>query len=710
MNVGGGPAIPPMRRQHNPYGVADQRRATPVRASPPTSARARQSREAPEYRARGPAPMTRWSSGSSAYKDAGPDRWWISVIPLATCAMLGLTSLIASADEASRLGYSYDKSSVFFWSGLILTFVPIATRALMRNTSRAERLGLVIILGVALYIVKILASPLEFTFTDEFIHLRNTQDILRTQHIFGFNPLLPTAAYYPGLAAVTAGLVNLTGLSTFISGLLVIATARVLISACFFLVAERVTGSSRAAAAASLVYVTNPMFLFWSATFSYENLALPLAAFVVWWLGRTRAQASRLVPMVTVMAIVAVTVTHHVVGFALTALLGTWWIADRIFRRTDSRQHSIGLMTVAAGSTTLIWFFFVARPAASYLLDKNILPALQQTGSMLVGHGALRHLYTSGGYVSPRWETVAGFAATGLLLLALPPSLFLAWRTWFRGTGSGQRKRLRGRAPMAIAMAAATAYPFSLIPRLTTDGVGISGRSSEYVFLGLGCILGLLVDESLYWRHGESRYRAIGTMFVGWRMTLVATGVVTVIFIGNITVGTAFYQRLPEQSNPQGYPWLVQTDVIYASIWAREHLGINQRFGANANDALALATYGGQLTIPENDVWPIFFAGTLNETVVRSIRSAGVRYLLVDWRMTKGIPATPGYYFSPQEPQARDYKKPFPAAALRKFAAFTCIHLIYHSKEIQILDISRIENGSCVPSPARTSQNRLASS
>ncbi len=152
------------------------------------------------------------------------------------------------------------------------------------------------------------------------------RDILRTHRLFASNPLLPTATYYPGLAAVTAGFVHLTGLGPFASGLLIIGVARVLFSACFFLIAERVTGSGRAAAAASLVYAANPMFLFWAAAFSYENLALPLATFVVWWLGRTRRGRGRPALAVTALAIVAVAVTHHVVGLALSALLGAWWL------------------------------------------------------------------------------------------------------------------------------------------------------------------------------------------------------------------------------------------------------------------------------------------------------------------------------------------------------------------------------------------------
>ena len=202
------------------------------------------------------------------------------------CTALGLAS-VDFADVASRRGYGNINAPVLFWFGLLLIFVPIAGRVLMQGTHRRERLTLILLLGAALYGVKVLGSPSAFTYIDEYIHVRSTQDILRTQHLFAANPLLPTASYYPGLGTLTASLVDLTGLSVFTSGLIIIGVARVLISACVFLVAEKVTGSSRTAAGASVIYAANPMFLFWSASFSYENLALPLAAFAVWWIGRT---------------------------------------------------------------------------------------------------------------------------------------------------------------------------------------------------------------------------------------------------------------------------------------------------------------------------------------------------------------------------------------------------------------------------------------
>ena len=466
-----------MSRHQNQYGAVDQREASPYPFVLPTTGLTRPSRDAGGPQRQIWAEMTR-PAGSTVHKDARFDLRWMSFVVLSIA--LGLV-FVAIADAGSRHGHT--ATSVFFWLGLLLIFIPIAFRVLMHHAGRQERLTLVILLGVALYLVKVVGSPDAFTYVDEYVHVRSTQDILRTQHLFAFNPLLPTASFYPGLAAHHGGLrrpdwpQSLRGRVSSSSG-----WHAVLISACFFLVAERVTGSGRAAAGASLVYAANPMFLFWSAAFSYENLALPLAAFVVWWLGRTRQEIGRPALVVAAIAIVAVTVTHHVVGFALAALLGAWWLVERFTQRPAVTRRGIGLMALVASTATLAWLFLVARQAVSYLFADNILPALRATGSLLLGHTAPRQLYTSGGVATPAWETIAGFAAVGVLLLALPPALYLAWRR-------------RDRAPMVVAIGVAVLFPLSLVPRLAASGVGISARSLEYVFAGLGCILGMLAKD-----------------------------------------------------------------------------------------------------------------------------------------------------------------------------------------------------------------------
>jgi len=604
-------------------------------------------------------------------------RWKAAVIRATVAGLV----CVALADAASVRGYS--NAGILFWIGLLLVFVPTAIAVLRPGAERRERLQMILLLGLALYLVKLFGSPTAFSFSDEFIHLRNTQDILRTHHLFDANPLLPTAAYYPGLAAVTAGVVDLTGLSPFAAGIVVIGLARLLFSGCFFLVAERVTGSDRAAAVAGLVYAANPMFLPWSSTFSYENLALPLAIFVVYWIGRTRYQGRPAADILTVVVIGAIAVTHHVVGFALTALLAGWWLAEhlrvapigsRVERRAARRK--VGVMALVAGAAVGVWFFVVAKPAPAYLLTNNIVPAVRQTISLLIGQAPRRQLYTSGGHIAPAWETVAGAAAVGIPLLLLAPALHRAWR---------QPRR----AALVVAAAIAVAFPLSLAPRFAPDGVAISGRSAEYVFAGMGCVFGLLA---------VTRIPTAATKRIA-----IAVALLTVLFVGDITIGTAFYERLPEKSHPAGYPWSLQRDVIDASKWTRANLGIHRRFGANAIDAFAIATYGEQNPVAEDDVWPIFFSRTINASVVRRIRATGVDYLLLDWRMPEGVPPTPGYYFGTQEPGAGLYQHAFPRAALEKFDRSTCVASVYAQGAVEIIDVTRISDGSCTPDVALVS-------
>ncbi len=186
--------------------------------------------------------------------------------------------------------------------------------------------------------------------------------------------------------------------------------------------------------------------------------------------------------------------------------------------------------------------------------------------------------------------------------------------------------------------------------------------------------------------------------FVENHKTSTGAILLTAVFVGNVTIGTAFYERLTETASPSGYPWLVQPDVVDASKWARDHLGTNQRFGASTLDSFALATAGDQNLVSKDLVWPIFFTPTMSDSVVKTIRSTGVRYLLLDWRMTRGLPPSPGYYFSPEEPDAGKYQHVFPNTALRKFTTATaCTRVLKTIGAVQVIDVSTIEDGTCVP-------------
>jgi hypothetical protein len=314
---------------------------------------------------------------------------------------------------------------------------------------------------------------------------------------------------------------------------------------------------------------------------------------------------------------------------------------------------------------------------------------------------------------------LVSFAAIGVIMLALVPALYRTWGTLtLHGDGSAPYQRV----PLAIAAIIAISFPFTLLPRLTAVGSAISARTSEYVFMGLGCTLGLLALPAIPRLDASNKlqrlYGALGKLFrpvdfvlASRRGTLVLTAMVTVIFFGEIAIGNDYSEILPPpSSSPSGFPWIVQPDVISASIWARDHLGANQPFASDFIDSLALATYGDQDTESQEEIFAVFFGDSLAGIPAQLIKESGTRYILVDWRMTQGLPSNPGdFYFSQWEPNAGRYTKPFNSGYLRKFATYSCSRMIYNSGLVQIFDVSSITNGTCVPKLISGASGRKAS-
>ena len=140
---------------------------------------------------------------------------------------------------------------------------------------RVERLALLMLVGVFLYLVKIIRDPFVFDFADEFNQAYNTTEVLTTRALFGSNPLLPATPDYPGLASLTAALASLTHLSVFSAGLIVIAAARTIMILAVYLLLERATDSPQVAGLGALAYTAAPNFLLFTAEVLTNLLLYP---------------------------------------------------------------------------------------------------------------------------------------------------------------------------------------------------------------------------------------------------------------------------------------------------------------------------------------------------------------------------------------------------------------------------------------------------
>lgn len=588
---------------------------------------------------------------------------WGWLPELSVVCALGLL-VVALADTAARNQIGWAEG--LFWAGLVVMFVPVALRLSTARATRRETLGLVVVLGLALYLVKLLHSPVAFTNIDEFLHWRTLDDIVQSGHLFRENPLLPASALYPGLEIVVAALVGLTGLTYFSAGVVVLGAARLVLMLGLFLFYERVGGSWRVAGIASLVYAANPNFLFFDADFSYESLALPLAILVVFLLVR-REEApadSRVGLTVTaLLALGAVIGTHHVTSYALVAFLGLWTLAARYAERGQekSEQWGPGELSLLALVGTLTWLVLVANLTIGYLAP-HLTGAVSELIQLLAREQTGRQVFVSStGQVAPIWERLTGITASGLILLGLPFGLLQVWR----------RHR---RQAIALALGvSALAYPVSLAFRFTDSGWEAANRSSEFLFVALGFVLA----RGVVWL-ADRAPRPVRRDHA----PVLAVGAV-ILFLGGVIAGWPPAWRLPGAYLVDNGTRSIEPQGVMAAVWARAYLGPGNRLGADSTNMLLMGSYGGQHISTSLsggvDVPWLLFAPQIDADLEALLRQSHLRYLLVDHRLARKPQLVRSYY-----PAVA------PDRVLAKFDQIKNVSRVFDSGDIVIYDIGAI--------------------
>ena len=87
---------------------------------------------------------------------------------------------------------------MIYWAGLLLIVLPIFYRLDLEGRLGARTVGLVCLLGLALYGVKVVQDSLLFTFPDEFVHAYNAGQIVDHHHLFRAIPYSRSPPDTPG--------------------------------------------------------------------------------------------------------------------------------------------------------------------------------------------------------------------------------------------------------------------------------------------------------------------------------------------------------------------------------------------------------------------------------------------------------------------------------------------------------------------------------
>ncbi len=592
---------------------------------------------------------------------------WGALPALSFVAAFGLL-IVALADTAARGGA--DWSYALFWVGVLVLFAPIAARLALRRVSRAERIGLIVLLGVGMYVIKVLHSPDAFTFGDEFSHWRTANDILSTGHLFNANPLLIVSPYFPGLEIVTTALANVSGLSIYAAGILVIGAARLLIMLALFLIFEQVSGSPRVAGIAALFYSANPNFAFWSAQYSYESLSLPLASFILYAAVR-RARTGehrRALDVVMLLGIAALVMTHHLTAYALFGLLALWSLVSFVVAKY---RHSLYLPAPTAMLfVTLLaavgWLLLVAPVTFGYL-GPVFAGALQDMLQLLTGQSGIKAFFRGdASQVSPLWEKFTAFGSVALIAVLLMASLALLAR---RGRNWA---RYRSNALAYTLVLASLAYFPAQALRLTQRGSETSNRSGEFLFVAIGFVLALAITYLWLPRRTQP-----------WRFA-VFTALATLLFVGGVIIGMARWARLPGPYLVSGDTRAIQTESLTAAAWMRQQFGSGNNVITDRTNELLMGSYGEQ-TMLHGLSW-IFFNPQIGSAERAVLTRADVRFIVVDRRLTLMLPLA-GYYYERGEPQSRQHEQPIARVLFDKFDYTPGVNRVFDSGYIIIYTV-----------------------
>lgn len=621
-----------------------------------------------------------------------------------------------------------------FWVGLLTIFVPVSVRLLSSTVSRRERVGTLLLLALTLYLVKVMQSPLSFTLFDELLHWRTTSSILETTHLFQKNSLLPVSPLYPGMENITSAVVDLTGLSIYHAGLLVIGVARVVLVLCLYLFYEHVSMSARIASFATMLYMANPNFLFFDAQFAYESLALAFVTLMLYNTvraahGRTSNRVGRTIT--AMLALSAVVVTHHVTSFLFLAFLGVWVLARamfRRFRRTDGPRP--GGMALLAFVLVLTWTLYVASLVVSYL-SAPIRDSITGLIGLILREQQSRQLFQGyAGQVNPLWERIVGLASVGLVVLLLPLGILQVW----------QRYRY---SSIVFTMALVTcAYPAVLVLRLTQFGSELGSRTSAYIFIPISLTLAIGVLSSwracfeaaceslafftLWLNVKLTRFRRLRDNYRLHTLTLIPVRVASrlrtprftprqshwldrsrtfvfviwagVIFAGGVVTGSGPTARiLPGPYRVSADSRSIEPEGIAVAEWARSFLGPGNRIVTDRTNKILMGSYGDQYVVnglsDHLDVSVIIVNTQISTYLLEILQRGQIRYVVVDRRLGEQIPVL-GLYVEQGETDGFHHTTPLDQAALNKFDGVKGVLRVFDSGDIVIYDVRGLYSGS----------------
>lgn len=586
-----------------------------------------------------------------------------ALTPLTGAAGLALIGLSYNLHRTGRGGSADD---VLFWAGFVLIVLPVALQLLRVELTRSERLALVVYSGLATYAIKVLHDPAAFTFSDEFTHLTTAEALRDHQALFHAGPLIggTVQSNYPGLHSITVALSDITTLSLFVSGLIVIGIARTLLLGALFLLFEAVSGSARLAGLGALLYMGSANYLFFTGQFSYESLSLPLFALIFAVAIRIRDNERRqkiALTACTVLLIGATVTTHHLTAYALAAcfiVLAVMGRARAVWAPT--RAVGLGLFTLLAA---LAWSVFAAPDTGPYLhyIARRTVNALSQSQN-----GTAHRPFQSSGPPTPMLERAIALVA---LLIVVVAVLYALRRLW--------KEREPVNAPGALLIAAAVGFLVLFPLKIFPGAWETANRSSDFLFIGVAFMLSAVITH----RNPGPRARAA------------IAGLITIAICGAFIQGWPSVVRLGQSLQTKANGATLDAPGLQAARWAIGNLPPGATYLADEASGRQLAALGAKTVYAGRAIQSpdLFSSATLPSWQRDRLADAHIQFVLLDRRKVSSDNLA-GYFLQPRSNPSGGYGYYRPGVRA-KYMRLPRSRMLYDNGDIAIFDVRGLYDG-----------------
>jgi hypothetical protein len=221
-----------------------------------------------------------------------------------------------------------------------------------------------------------------------------------------------------------------------------------------------------------------------------------------------------------------------------------------------------------------------------------------------------------------------------------------------------------------LAVASAAYFAVLAIRIGATGGQELAGRLMSFEFIPVAYTLALFAVTSRSYAHAATR-------------DLVTVGGAGLLCYGAVVGGwPPWWERLPGPYRVAGFERSVDAEALAVAAWTPKALGGNQRVGCDAGNAPIIGSYGKQDVV--RNLGSLYTSPAPTATDIALVRDTGVRYVLVDMRMARQLPASGSYF--PVDPKANAHRKPLSLRALQKFDGAGASRL-YDSGDIVVWDL-----------------------